>query len=193
MGGWTMTGPACEGILSPRRSSRSQRSTLVCETYEGSVRMTHGLPARRVVIARPTSNVPRRRSTRLSSHRPRPGLRHRCPGHWLLALWASACAEHVLHLESMQPSDRRPRDAIEQIRAWSRGEVTMSRSRSAGGHAMAAARGLTGAPRHAAFAAGQTALVAHLAAHCAGRCSTLMPSVPRATTDDRRAGCMMAM
>lgn len=41
----------------------------------------------------------------------------------------------------------------------------MSESRAAGGHAMAAARVLRGAPRHAAFAAGQAAVVAHVAAH----------------------------
>jgi hypothetical protein len=86
--------------------------------------------------------------------------------HRLLALWAAACAEHVLYLfESVQPSDPRPGRAIEQIRAWSRGEVTMSESRAAGGHAMAAARVLTGAARHAAFAAGQAAVVAHVTAH----------------------------
>ena len=34
--------------------------------------------------------------------------------HRLLALWAAACAEHVLDLfESVQPSDPRPREAIE--------------------------------------------------------------------------------
>ena len=44
--------------------------------------------------------------------------------HQLLALWAAACAEHVLHLfEAVQPSDPRPRHAIEQTRAWARGEV----------------------------------------------------------------------
>ena len=86
--------------------------------------------------------------------------------HRLLALWAAACAEHVLHLfESVQPADPRPRQAIEQIRAWTRGEITMSRSRAAGGHARAAARVLSGAARHAAFAAGQAAAVAHVAAH----------------------------
>lgn len=86
--------------------------------------------------------------------------------HRLLALWAAACAEHVLHLfESEQPSDPRPRHAIERIRAWTRGEVKMSESRAAGGHAMAAARVLSGAARHAAFAAGQAAVVAHVAAH----------------------------
>jgi hypothetical protein len=86
--------------------------------------------------------------------------------HQLLALWAAACAEHVLHLfESAQPSDARPRQAIEQARAWARGAITMSQARAAGGHAMAAARSLSGAARHAAYAAGQAAVVAHVAAH----------------------------
>ena len=86
--------------------------------------------------------------------------------HRLLALWAAACAEHVLPLfESVQPSDSRPRRAIEQIRAWTRGEIRMSESRAAGGHAMAAARVLSGAARQAAFAAGQAGVVAHVAAH----------------------------
>jgi hypothetical protein len=86
--------------------------------------------------------------------------------HQMLALWAATCAEHVLHLfESAQPSDLRPRQAIAQARAWVRGEIRMSQSRAAGGHAMAAARELTGAARHAAYAAGQAAVVAHVAAH----------------------------
>lgn len=86
--------------------------------------------------------------------------------HRLLAVWAAVCAEHVLHLfESTQPANPRPRQAIEQIRAWTRGEIRMSESRAAGGHAMAAARALSGAARHAAFAAGQAAVVAHVAAH----------------------------
>ncbi len=86
--------------------------------------------------------------------------------HHLLALWAAACAEHVLPLfESVKPSDARPRHAIEQARAWVRGEITMSQARAAGGHAMAAARDLGGAARHAAYAAGQAAVVAHVAAH----------------------------
>jgi hypothetical protein len=86
--------------------------------------------------------------------------------HQLLALWAATCAEHVLHLfESAQPSDPRPRQAIAQARAWARGEIRMSQSRAAGGHAMAAARELSGAARYAAYAAGQAAVVAHVAAH----------------------------
>lgn len=86
--------------------------------------------------------------------------------HKLLALWAAACAEHVLHLfETVKPLDARPRHAIEQARAWVRDETTMSQARAAGGHAMAAARDLNGAARHAAYAAGQAAVVAHVAAH----------------------------
>ena len=86
--------------------------------------------------------------------------------HRLLALWAAACAEHVLSLfESVRPEDPRPRQAIAAARAWVRGEVTMTQARAAGGHAMGAARNLRGAARHAAYAAGQAAVVAHVAAH----------------------------
>src|SRR5437588_9984892 len=86
--------------------------------------------------------------------------------HQLLALWAASCAEHVVYLfESARPEDPRPRRAIELGQAWARGEITMTEARSAGGHAMAAARDLSGAPRHAAYAAGQAAVVAHVAAH----------------------------
>jgi thymidine phosphorylase len=86
--------------------------------------------------------------------------------HHLLALWAASCAEHVLgHFESVRPGDLRPRQAIEHARAWVRGEVTMTQARTAGGHAMGAARDLRGAARHAAYAAGQAGVVAHVAAH----------------------------
>jgi hypothetical protein len=86
--------------------------------------------------------------------------------HHLLALWAASCAEHVLdRFEWARPEDARPRQAIEHARAWVRGEVPMMRARAAGGHSMAAARLLRGAPRYAAYAAGQAAVVAHVAAH----------------------------
>lgn len=86
--------------------------------------------------------------------------------HRLLALWAAACAEHVLHLfEAERPLDPRPRLAIADIRAWVRGEIKMSQARAAAGHANAAAKELSGAARHAAYAAGQAAAVAHVAAH----------------------------
>lgn len=86
--------------------------------------------------------------------------------HRLLALWAAACAEHVLHFfEAERPKDARPRQAIEQARAWTRGEATMTESRSAAFAANAAARDLSGAAREAAHAAGQAAAVPHVAAH----------------------------
>uniref|UniRef100_UPI0038BCDCA3 putative immunity protein n=1 Tax=Desertihabitans aurantiacus TaxID=2282477 RepID=UPI0038BCDCA3 len=76
--------------------------------------------------------------------------------HHLLALWAATCAEHVLPLfEAVRPEDPRPRQALEQVRGWVRGEVGMMASRAAGGHAMGAARDLRGPARHAAYAAGQ--------------------------------------
>ncbi|MEA2518272.1 MAG: hypothetical protein QOF49_352 [Chloroflexota bacterium] len=86
--------------------------------------------------------------------------------HRLLAQWAADCAEHVLPLfEAVEPGDRRPRHALDELRAWIRGEIAMTTARSAAGHANAAARRLSGAARHAAFAAGQAAAVAHVAAH----------------------------
>jgi Imm-5 like putative immunity protein len=86
--------------------------------------------------------------------------------HQLLALWAASCAEHVLDLfESARPEDPRPRQAIEHARAWVRGEVKMTQARRAAGQAMAAARDLRGAARHAAYAAGQAGVVPHVAAH----------------------------
>lgn len=109
------------------------------------------------------------------------------PDHRLLALWAADCAEHVLHLfESAQPADPRPRHAIEQIRAWTRGEITMTESRTAGGHAMAAARPLTGPARHAAYAAGQAAVVAHVAAHELGAAAYAIKAARAAAPEPER-------
>jgi hypothetical protein len=105
--------------------------------------------------------------------------------HRLLALWAAACAAHVLHLfEAVAPSDPRPRHAIAQVRAWARGEITMSESRAAGGHAMAAARVSSGAARHAAFGAGQAAVVAHVAAHELGAAAYAIRAVRAAAPAD---------
>ncbi|GAA1923719.1 putative immunity protein [Nocardioides hwasunensis] len=89
--------------------------------------------------------------------------------HHLLARWAADCAEHVLGLfEVVRPHDPRPRDAIGAARAWASGEAAMMATRAMGGHAMGAARDLAGAPRLAAYAAGQAAVVAHVAEHDLG-------------------------
>ena len=98
--------------------------------------------------------------------------------HHRLALWAALCAEHVLALfESMRPDDPRPRQAIEAARAWTRGELKMMETRALGGHAMGAARDLKGAARYAAYAAGQAAVVAHVAAHELGAAAYAIKAV----------------
>ena len=109
--------------------------------------------------------------------------------HHLLALWAAICAEHVLdRFESARHGDPRPRHAIEQVRAWVRGEISMTGARAAGGHAMAAARDLGGAPRHAAFAAGQAAVVAHVAAHELGAAAYAIRAARAAAPDGEPEG-----
>jgi hypothetical protein len=107
--------------------------------------------------------------------------------HRLLAVWAADCAQRVLHFfEQVQPNDDRPRWAIEQVRAWVRGEITMTQSRIAGGHAMGAARELGGAAREAAYAAGQAAVVAHVAAHELGAAAYAIRAVRAASPEEER-------
>ena len=104
--------------------------------------------------------------------------------HHLLAVWAATCAEHVLPLfESVRPNDPRPRQAIEAARAWTRGEVKMMETRALGGHAMGAARDLSGAARFAAYSAGQAAVVAHVAAHELGAAAYAIKAARAAAPD----------
>jgi immunity protein 5 of polymorphic toxin system len=104
--------------------------------------------------------------------------------HRLLALWAARCAEHVLHLfEAVRPGDQRPRHAIDLGRAWASGEISMTQARTAGGHANAAARDLRRAPRFAAYAAAQAALVGHVAAHELGAAAYAIKAVRAAAPD----------
>lgn len=101
--------------------------------------------------------------------------------HRLLALWAAACAAHVLHhFEAERPDDPRPRQAIALTHAWVRGEIRVSDARAAAGAANAAARDLAGAARFAAYAAGQAVAVAHVAAHQLGAAAYAIKAV-RAT------------
>lgn len=110
------------------------------------------------------------------------------PNHRLLALWAADCAEHVLPLfEHERPDDERPRRALDLVRAWARGEITMTESRAAAGHANAAARDLRGAARHAAYAAAQAAATAHVAAHELGAAAYAIRAVRAAAGDDADA------
>jgi hypothetical protein len=114
--------------------------------------------------------------------------------HQALAVWAAECAEHVLPLfEAVRPDDARPREAIAAARAWTRGELPMMQTRALGGHAMGAARDLTGAPRFAAYAAGQAAVVAHVAEHDLGAAAyaikAAMAAAPGSEEAARRAEC----
>jgi len=107
--------------------------------------------------------------------------------HQLLATWSADCAEHVLPLfKSARADDDRPRRAIELGRAWARGEVSWWDARTAAGHANAAARDLRGAPRFAAYAAGQAAAVGHVAAHEFGAAAYAIRAVQAAAPDAER-------
>ena len=107
--------------------------------------------------------------------------------HHLLAIWAADCAQHVLHhFERARPKDDSPRRAIDLGRAWARGEITWAEARTAAGHANAAARDLGGAPRHAAYAAGQAAAVGHVAAHELGAAAYAIRAAQAAAAQDER-------
>jgi hypothetical protein len=109
--------------------------------------------------------------------------------HHLLALWAAQCADHVLHLfENEQPSDTRPRDAIEAARAWARGEMKMMAARACGGRAMGAARPLRGAGRYAAYAAGHAACVGHVPEHDLGAAAYAIKAAQAAHPNNPSAG-----
>lgn len=111
--------------------------------------------------------------------------------HRLLAVWAATCAEHVLHFfEEAHPGDERPRRAIEQARAWARGEITMTQARAAAFAAHDAARGASGAAKEAARAAGHAVAVAHMADHELGAAAYAIRAVRAAADpDDRDALC----
>ena len=65
--------------------------------------------------------------------------------HHLLALWAASCAEHVLErFESARPQDPRRGRRSSRSAPGAGGEITMTQARTAGGHAVAAARDLRG-------------------------------------------------
>lgn len=107
--------------------------------------------------------------------------------HRRLALWSAACAERVLHLfEEARPGDERPRRAIDQARAWARGEITMTQAREAAYAAHAAARDATGAAREAARAAGHAVAVAHMADHELGGAAYAIRAVRAVSVREER-------
>lgn len=103
----------------------------------------------------------------------------------IVAAWAADCAERVLGLFEAEAShDRRPRDAIDRLRAYSRGELQAGQARSLGGEANAAARDAAGpAAVAAARAAGQAAAIAHMGAHALGAAAYAAKAVGLAAPD----------
>jgi hypothetical protein len=102
--------------------------------------------------------------------------------HRLLVTWAAECAEHVLALfTTQQPADDRPHQAIQQARAWARGEISMGQARQAAYAAHAAAREASGAAREAARAAGHAVATAHMADHELGAAAYAIRAVRAAS------------
>ena len=88
----------------------------------------------------------------------------------VLAPWAADCAERTLPLfEAQAPDDRRPRDAIEGLRAFARRELRVGPMRALAAASHAAARDVGDAAAVAAArAAGHATATAHMAAHARG-------------------------
>jgi hypothetical protein len=88
----------------------------------------------------------------------------------VLAAWTADGAERTLALfETQAPDDRRPREAIEGVRRFARGELRIGHVRALAAAAHAAARDVEDpAAVAAARAAGHAAATAHMAAHARG-------------------------
>ena len=107
--------------------------------------------------------------------------------HRLLAVWAADCAGHVLgYFQARYPDDDRPRRAIDQARAWCRGEISMTQAREAAYAAHAAARAASGAAREAARAAGHAVATAHMADHELGAAAYAIRAVRAASAPATR-------
>jgi len=88
----------------------------------------------------------------------------------VLAVWAADCPERTLSLfEAKAPGDVRPREAIDGVRAFARGEMRIGPVRALSARAHTAARDV-GDPAAVASAraAGHAAGTAHMAAHARG-------------------------
>jgi hypothetical protein len=102
-----------------------------------------------------------------------------------LAMWALECTERVMpHFEKMFHEDRRPRQALDTLRAWiATGEFKMAVIRRAAldAHAAARAVGEDNAARSAARAAGQAVATAHVKSHAKGAANYAVQAVHRAS------------
>jgi hypothetical protein len=107
----------------------------------------------------------------------------------VVAPWAAECAERTLRLFELQaPTDTRPRDAIDGLRAFARGEMRIGKVRALSALAHAAARDVNDpAAAAAARAAGHAAAVAHMAAHARGAAAYAAKAAGLAAPDDPAA------
>ena len=111
----------------------------------------------------------------------------------VVAVWAADCAERTLSLfEAKAPGDTRPRDALDGVRAFARGELPIGPVRSLAFRAHAAARE-AGDPAAvaAARAAGHAAAVAHMASHALGAPAYAAKAAALASPDDPAAADRM--
>jgi hypothetical protein len=107
----------------------------------------------------------------------------------VLAVRAADCADRTLPLfERRARSDTRPRDAIDGLRAFARGDMRIGKVRALAAQAHAAAREV-GDPAAvaAARAEGQAAGVAHMAAHVLGAPAYAAKAAGLAAPDDPTA------
>lgn len=107
----------------------------------------------------------------------------------VLAVWAAACAERALPLfEARAPADGRPRDAINGLRGFARGELRIGELRARSAAAHAAARAVDDPTAVAAArACGQAAATAHMAAHARGAAAYAAKAVSLAQPEDATA------
>lgn len=107
----------------------------------------------------------------------------------VLAVWAANCAERVLsRFEAGAPGDTRPRDAIEGLRAFARGDLKIGPVRALSAAAHAAARDVADPVAVAAArAAGHAAGTAHMAAHAWGAVAYAAKSIALASPADPAA------
>ncbi|MFE3110715.1 putative immunity protein [Kitasatospora indigofera] len=109
-----------------------------------------------------------------------------------LGAWAADCAERVLHLfEADAPADTRPREAIEGIRSYARGEIPRGPLRPLAHAALAAAReagapAATAAARAAGYAAATPYIHALASPHQSNH--VLAPAVQTARARELAAG-----
>ena len=89
--------------------------------------------------------------------------------HRTAVLKAARKAERHLHYFEEKSKDKRPRKAIEDARAWTRGEIKCGEARKAALNAHAAARKTSNlVARYAARAAGHAAATCHVPTHIVG-------------------------